>query len=140
MVSSTNDLFAPELLADPYPYLKQLREEDPVHWNEQFRSWDVTRYDDVVWVLRHPELFSSTLQTVPTSGTYEQAGGESREQRNIQASRMFIKHDRPPHASERGVLHGHFTPQSIAGWRPLVQSAVKKLLDDIEDTGTYQMD
>ena len=55
----SDDLFAPGVIADPYPYFDQLREEDPVHWNEKYEVWVLTRYDDVVWLTRHHELFSS---------------------------------------------------------------------------------
>src|SRR5207247_5715437 len=62
MITANNDdLFTPEVTADPYPYFDRLREEDPVHWNEKSGVWIITRYDDVVWLLRHPELFSSEV-------------------------------------------------------------------------------
>jgi hypothetical protein len=34
----------------------RLREED-LSWNPLYETWVITRYDDVVWCLRHPELF-----------------------------------------------------------------------------------
>jgi cytochrome P450 len=42
-----DDLFAPALIADPFPYYDRLREVDPVHWNEQNKVWIVTRYDAI---------------------------------------------------------------------------------------------
>ena len=44
---------------DPYPIYRRLRDEVPVHYNEQRRIWSVTRYDDVMHVLGSPEIFSS---------------------------------------------------------------------------------
>ena len=62
MVTAINDnMFAPEVIADPYTYYGRLREEDPIHWNELFRQWVITRHDDLVWVARHHELFSSEV-------------------------------------------------------------------------------
>src|SRR3989442_1738738 len=62
MITAINDdLFTLEVTADPYPYFDRLREEDPVHWNEKYGVWIITRYDDVVWLLRHPEWFSSEV-------------------------------------------------------------------------------
>src|SRR5881409_3356812 len=62
MITAINDyLFTPEVIADPYAYFDRLREEDPVHWNAKYAVWLITRYDDVVWVLRHQELFSSEV-------------------------------------------------------------------------------
>ncbi len=39
-------------LHDPYPVYHRLREEDPVHWSEELGHWLLTRYRDVVFVLR----------------------------------------------------------------------------------------
>ena len=36
------DMFTPDVIADPYTYYGQLREEDPVHWNEKYALWVVT--------------------------------------------------------------------------------------------------
>ena len=41
-------LLDPEVLADPYPLYRRLRDEDPVHWDPYLHAWVVTRYADVV--------------------------------------------------------------------------------------------
>ena len=56
-----DDMFTPEVLANPYDYYGRLRDEDPVHWNEKYELWVVTRHDDLVWLTRHHELFSSAV-------------------------------------------------------------------------------
>ena len=56
-----DDMFAPDVIADPYAYYGRLRDADPIHWNETYALWVVTRYDDVVWLTRHHELFSSAV-------------------------------------------------------------------------------
>jgi cytochrome P450 len=48
-----------ELDHNPYPVLHRLRNESPVAWVEPARMWFVTRYDDVVEVLRDPDRFST---------------------------------------------------------------------------------
>ncbi|HEY3908460.1 MAG TPA: hypothetical protein VGM07_01060 [Stellaceae bacterium] len=55
------DMFTPEVIADPYAYYGRLCDEDPVHWNEKYELWVVTRHDDLVWLTRHHELFSSAV-------------------------------------------------------------------------------
>ena len=47
-------LFGPAMLADPYPYYARLRRFDPVHWAEGPGSWVLTRYADIMSVLRSP--------------------------------------------------------------------------------------
>src|SRR6516164_5753799 len=43
----------------PKPYYAALRDEAPVYWAEEAQAWCVSRYDDVQFVLRSPDLFSS---------------------------------------------------------------------------------
>jgi hypothetical protein len=33
-----DDMFTPEVIADPYTYYGRIRDEDPVDWNETFRE------------------------------------------------------------------------------------------------------
>ena len=50
MVTAINDdMFSGAAIENPYAYYGQLREEDPVHWNEKYNLWVLTRYEDVVW-------------------------------------------------------------------------------------------
>jgi hypothetical protein len=37
MVTAVNDyIFSHDFMSDPYTYFAQLRENDPVHWNEKY--------------------------------------------------------------------------------------------------------
>ena len=59
MVTAIDDeMFSGKAIDDPYGYFGQLREEDPIHWNEKYEMWVITRYDDVVWLTRHPEVLT----------------------------------------------------------------------------------
>jgi cytochrome P450 len=133
-----DDMFTPNVIADPYTYYGQLREEDPVHWNEQYELWVITRHDDVVWLTRHHELFSSAVFKNDPRPAYpaidESDLGLYEYVRQYQAD-QFIQHDRPEHLEMRRVVHGYFTPKSMEAWRPFVQSAVKDLLDEAEAKG-----
>jgi hypothetical protein len=42
-----DDLFSPSAIQDPYTYLAQIREVDPVHWNPLHQLRIVTKYDHV---------------------------------------------------------------------------------------------
>lgn len=45
--------------ADPHRYCRALRREAPVYWAAQAGAWVISRYEDVQFVFKHPELFSS---------------------------------------------------------------------------------
>ena len=44
---------------DPFPVLDRARQEQPVLYAPQFDLWVVTRYDDVLAVLKDHDTFSS---------------------------------------------------------------------------------
>src|SRR5438874_9765341 len=133
-----DDMFTPDVIANPYAYYGRLRDEDPVHWNETYELWVVTRHDDLVWLTRHHELFSSAVFKNDPRPAYpaidESDLGLYEYVRNYQGD-QFIQHDRPDHLEMRRVMHGYFTPKSMEAWRPFVRAAVKELLDAAEAKG-----
>src|SRR5690349_13206174 len=44
---------------DPYPFLAQMREKEPVYFSEETRHWVLTRYDDCNAGLRDATRFSN---------------------------------------------------------------------------------
>lgn len=137
-----DDMFTPEAIAHPYEYYGRLREEDPVHWNELYDLWVITRHDDVVWMTRHHELFSSMVfknDPRPAYPAIDESDNELYEYvRNYQAD-QFIQHDRPEHLEMRKVVHSYFTPRSMEMWRPFVKDAIKQLLDEAEAKGSMDV-
>src|SRR5882724_11810245 len=138
MVAMHDDMFTADVMANPYTYYGRLREEDPVHWNELYDLWVITRHDDVVWMTRHHELFSNAVFRNDPRPAYPAIAESDQELyeyvRNYQAD-QFIQHDRPEHLEMRKVVHGYFTPKSTEAWRPFVQSAISDLLDEAEAKG-----
>jgi cytochrome P450 len=137
-----DDMFTPDVIADPYTYYGRLRDEDPVHWNEAYALWVVTRHDDLVWLTRHHELFSSAVfkndPRPPYPDIDESDLGLYEYVRNYQGD-QFIQHDRPEHLEMRRVMHSYFTPKSMEAWRPFVQKVVKELLDAAEEKGSMDV-
>ncbi len=137
-----DDMFTPDVLADPYTYYGRLRDEDPVHWNDTYALWVITRHDDVTWMTRHNELFSSAVFKNDPRPAYpaidESDLGLYEYVRNYQAD-QFIQHDRPEHLDMRKIVHGYFTPKAMESWRPFVVNAVKELLDEAEEKGSMDV-
>jgi len=138
MVLNNDDMFTADVIADPYGYYGRLREEDPIHWNELYDLWVITRHDDVVWMTRHHELFSNAVFRNDPRPAYPAILESDQDLyeyvRNYQAD-QFIQHDRPEHLEMRKAVHSYFTPRSMEAWRPFVRNAVKELLDAAEEKG-----
>jgi len=137
-----DDMFTPDVIADPYTYYGRLRDEDPVHWNDTYGLWVITRHDDVTWLTRHNELFSSAVFKNDPRPAYpaidESDLGLYEYVKNYQAD-QFIQHDRPEHLDMRKIVHGYFTPKAMESWRPFVVKAVNELLDAAEEKGSMDV-
>jgi cytochrome P450 len=72
-VNTRDELFNPldpEVIRDPYPTYRRLRETDPVYWHQQLGAWILTRHADCTYALKHPDLFTTDFRKVgvPTPG------------------------------------------------------------------------
>ncbi len=128
--------------ADPYPIYRRLRDEAPVHHNEQRRIWSVTRFDDVMHVLKTPEIFSSrAMFTMIMAGGNEKLPPLTPEVLRFMwgivtkmrfnpltfwKSRNLIAEDGERHSSMRAIVNRGFTPRQIADWEPRVREVVEQ--------------
>src|SRR5215217_7466630 len=53
------DPLDPDYLADPYPYYARFRREAPVFHAPKIDFWVVSRYEDIVSIVKDPETFST---------------------------------------------------------------------------------
>jgi cytochrome P450 len=136
-----DDMFAPAAIADPYEYYARIRELDPVHWNQRYQLWVFTRYDDIVWMVRHHELLSSAVIKNDPRPPYPPIDAEDFGLvdfvRGFRADQI-VEQDQPAHTEMRKVVHPYFTPRAMEGWRPFIRAAVENLLDQV--AGRTKMD
>lgn len=133
-----DDMFAPDVIADPYTYYGHLRETDPVHWNDLHKVWVITRHEDLVWLNRHPEIFSSAVpqkDPLPPYPPIDEADREEYDFVQWHMSGRLTTTDPPAHRDMRGVLVKYFTTASMESWRPMIQQAVRVLLDRAQGRG-----
>jgi cytochrome P450 len=128
-------LLDPAVLADPYPLYRRLREHDPVHWDPYLHAWVVTRYDDVVIVLKN---FSAAR--TPTPEYFEALGAPE----VAPVARVMVKQmlflDGPAHTRLRKLAGPAFTPARVRALRDHIQEIATRLIDDIRARGTGRMD
>ncbi|MEJ2889298.1 cytochrome P450 [Actinomycetospora aeridis] len=134
------DLLGAEAVADPYPLLAALREHDPVHWSARYRSWFVTRYDDVLAALRD-ERFSSDRITPYRRAKLEGPGADAgvRAAFEVLEGWMVFK-DQPDHKRLRRLLSRAFTPRAVTGMTSSVEEIASELLDGIVATSGGDVD
>lgn len=123
--------FLPEFHANPYPFYHRLRAADPVH-RTPMGLWVLTRYDDIVSVLRDPrygrEEFDQILANVYGEDTT-----------NASRARSMLFRDPPDHTRLRGLVSQAFTPRMIEHMRTHIQDIVDRLLDRVENANAMDV-
>jgi cytochrome P450 len=117
----------PAFVADPYPTYHRLRAEDPVH-HSPLGFWVLTRYEDVVAVLRDPRFAKEAIAAVVAA----------RLGRAPAAPLSMLDRDPPDHTRLRSLVSKAFTPRVVEALRPHIQKIVDSLLDRV--AGANAMD
>jgi cytochrome P450 len=120
----------PATVANPYLRFQQLREEDPVHWNQGINSWTLTRYSDVLDALRDQRLSSEQISAY--SARLPEAAAEKVQPLIRLFSDMMLMSDPPDHTRLRKLANKAFTPRVVDQMRSHIQNLVAELLDGIE--------
>ncbi|GAA4853376.1 cytochrome P450 [Pseudonocardia benzenivorans] len=134
------DLLAPDAVADPYPVLAALRERDPVHWSERYRSWFVTRFDDVNAALRDTRFSSDRITPYRRAKLDGPAADPAlRTAFGVLEGWMVFK-DPPDHTRLRKLLSRGFTPRAVGRVRDRIEELADELLDAATSSGSGRVD
>lgn len=109
--------------ADPLPFYRRLRNDCPIALVDGMESGVhiISRYEDVRFALRHPEIFSSDLVAVDI--------GQDRPLIPLQI-------DPPEHAHYRRVMDPHLAAKELTGLENDARLLVNELIDRFIDRGT----
>ena len=119
-------LLDPEVLANPYPLYRRLREEAPVHWDPYLHAWVVTTYADVVTVLHHYRAGRT-----PAPERLEALGmGEMSPIAALMVRQMLFL-DPPDHTRVRRLASAAFTPRRVAVLREHIRQITEGLVDEL---------
>jgi cytochrome P450 len=127
-------LLDPEVLANPYPLYRRLREEDPVHWDPYLHAWVVTQYPDVVTVLHHYRAGRT-----PAPERLEALGmGELSPIAALMVRQMLFL-DPPEHGRVRRLASAAFTPRRVAALREHIRQIAEGLVDGLAGGGRLEV-
>ncbi|KRF21160.1 cytochrome [Nocardioides sp. Soil797] len=110
--------------------LAELREHQPLHWNDEPDGpgfWSVTRYDDVVKVVSDPATFINGEGTQILS-------------RKVEGSTSTVHNTDPPrHGPLRKLAAPHLRAMKVKEWQDIIDECVDTLLDDLEARGEAEL-
>jgi cytochrome P450 len=127
--------FDPALLDPPWPFFEQLRAHAPVFHVEQLGFWLVTKYDDVVRVLKDAEGFSSEfphrfgtgLSFLPATPAKEAAHAKGY---HWEPTLFFSDGD--DHRRHRTAVQQAFSPRRVRQLEGLVQRLCDEIVDGLD--------
>ena len=102
-----------EYLLDPAPFWARLREEQPLLHDERGGFWLLSRYDDVVAVLRDHETYA----TLPYRRVFRPVIGPT-----------FVEMDGEEHDVRRAIVAPQLVGRPLQSYRPLIDRSVERLL------------
>jgi cytochrome P450 len=134
----TDDLLDPEIVQNPSPYYALLRERYPCYWNERWRGWVLTRYEDVYAALHSPKMLADRITPFFTTRLTD-------EEREYFALTYQVLHsfvvflDPPEHTHLRRIFNRGFTPGAVATMRDVVEGYVTDFFDQWEGRTTVDL-
>jgi cytochrome P450 len=121
------DPYDREILADPYPVFRRMRDEAPVYYNDRFDFYGLSRFADVEAALKDRVTFSSKKGVVldMIQADFEMPPGT-------------LIHDEPPiHTIHRQLLSRVFTPRAMNAIEPEVRAICAQQLDQLRDRESF---
>jgi cytochrome P450 len=121
------DPYRRDIVEQPYPVYRRLRDEAPLYYNEEYDFYAVSRYEDVRRAFGdHKTLISSRggiLEMIKANVTMPPG--------------TFIHEDPPQHTAHRSVVQRLFTPRRMNALEPLVRELTIKVLEPLRDRDEF---
>ena len=103
--------------SDMRPRMAWLRHNSPVHWSETDQLWLISKFEDVSYVSKHQEIFTSGLGVRPSTDT--KIG--------------LIDEEEPRHGQLRSLVNKGFTPRMVKKLEVTFRALTKRAIDAVAD-------
>jgi cytochrome P450 len=128
---------SPETAECPFPFYEAMRNECPVYQVPGAGFFIVSRFEDVLHVLRHPEIFSSKsgpgLRPVPDEEVI------SIMRQGWMPVDTLLTNDPPAHARYRALVNKAFSARRVASLEPSVTQIANDLIDAFIADGEVEL-
>lgn len=119
------DLYSDDVLRDPYPHYRALRDLGAAVWLPQNGLYAVGRFDDVRAALRNPGLFSSAQGVAANDHVNEMSRGTT------------LASDAPLHDRLRAIIAAPLLPRALEEIGPQIRAEARRLVDDLVMRGEF---
>ena len=125
---------SPAVIADPYPYYRRLRTQDPVH-RSPLGFFVLSRHVEVAFVLRDRRFGKDFVGRM-----VRRHGPQVMEEPVYRSMRHWmLQQDPPDHTRLRGLVVRAFTARRVEDMRPRIQQIVDQQLDRLACKGRVDL-
>jgi len=129
----------PSFVAEPYAHLDALREAGPIHYDERFDRWFVTRHGDVRACLRDRRL-GRQFRHLGTEAEFKAEPLDPRWRAFWDVERWSLLFLEPPdHTRIRKLVASAFTPRAVEAMREPADALAKRLLGECLERGRFDL-
>ncbi len=108
---------------DPEPFYAWLRDECPLYYDEDNELWAVSRYEDVMYVSKHTELFDNSEGAIPCLPL------------DLWPDEAMINKVGDAHTRQRGLVSKGFSPRRIAEMEGHIREVAGELIFKVQGAG-----
>jgi len=113
------DLYGDDVLRDPYPHYRALRDLGAAVWLPRNGLYALGRFEDVRSALRNPGLFSSAQGVAANDHVNEMSRGTT------------LASDAPLHDRLRAIIAAPLLPRALEEIGPQIRAEARRLVDDL---------
>lgn len=128
---SKEGLLSPDIAQNPFPFLKWLRQYNPVHYLQDAHCFVVVRITDIKEIIANTDVFSNDLAEFMGSGP-ELA-------KHFSPEPAMFKADPPQHAPTRNTVASAFTALSVKNVEGEIQHIVDAQFDKFIPRGKVEV-
>jgi cytochrome P450 len=119
-------VYQPWLQDDPVTYFKEIQRHAPIVWSEELGGfWIVTRFADIEWVARNPDIFSNAVLSIPAHQVFE-------------GKAIPIQLDGEEHRQWRRALADLFNPGAVSHFAPQIRQATIDTIEPLVEAGNCE--
>lgn len=125
----------------PFPLIARLQQEAPIYPDPITGFLVVSRYDDIVYVSQHPELFSNTTSVIVDRKDSPVAAEVARRyiERGFLPMHTLVTNDPPSHTRYRALVDRVFNAGFVKDLEPHIEQLTDQLIDDFIADGKVEL-
>ena len=131
------DLFSPKFKTDPFLTFAHMRHHAPIYPHRTPKGetvWYITRYDDVLTVLKDTDNFikdQRNLEALERKQPFQPP--------NTAINQNMLFSDPPAHTRLRSLVNQAFTSRRVDAMQPHIQAIADRLLDQVAPQGAMDL-